>query len=105
MRSNGKHTVSASPQPSVHAESGEHPGFQIRVQASPFLSVEDVAARLMCSTRTVHELTRTCAIPHFKRPGGRRCLFKPAELEAWEAGARLEVVELDRGGRVVRTRP
>jgi excisionase family DNA binding protein len=69
---------------------------------SPYLLVEDVASRLRCSRRTVHELTRTCAIPHRRLPGGRRCLFREDELEAWEEGAQLEVVELARGGRVVR---
>ncbi len=69
---------------------------------SPYLLVEDVARRLRCSRRTVHELTRTCAIPHRRLPGGRRCLFREDELEAWEEGAALEVVELARGGRVVR---
>jgi hypothetical protein len=32
----------------------------------------------------------------------RRALFDPAELEAWESGAELEVLELADGGRVVR---
>lgn len=72
------------------------------MSASPYLLVEDVAERLHCSTRTVHELTRTLAIPHRRLPGGRRCLFRPDELEAWENGAALEVVEQPRGGRVVR---
>jgi hypothetical protein len=66
------------------------------------LLVEDVAARLRCSVRKVHELTRTMAIPHRRLPGSRRCLFLEVELEAWEAGAELEVVERERGGRVVR---
>jgi excisionase family DNA binding protein len=69
---------------------------------SPYLLVEDVAQRLRCSRRTVHELTRTCAIPHRRLPGARRCLFREDELEAWEEGVPLEVVELARGGRVVR---
>jgi hypothetical protein len=72
------------------------------VSASPFLTVEDVAERHLCSLRSIHELTRTLAVPHFKRPGTRRCLFRQDWLEAWEAGAELEVVELPRGGRVVR---
>ncbi len=69
---------------------------------SPYLLVEDVAARLRCSRRTIHELTRTNAIPHRRLPGGRRCLFREDELDAWVEGAPLEVVELTRGGRVVR---
>lgn len=68
---------------------------------SPYLVVEDVAARLRCSIRTVHELTREKRIPHRKLPGSRRCLFRADELEAWEKGARLEVTELERGGRIV----
>lgn len=69
---------------------------------SPYLLVEDVAARHRCSTRSVHELTRLRAIPHRKLPGSRRCLFLEHELAAWENGAALEVVELPRGGRVVK---
>jgi len=72
------------------------------VAFSPYLLVEDVAERLRCSARTIHELTRTGAIPHRRLPGGRRCLFLLPELEAWEAGATLETRELPRGGRVVR---
>ncbi len=71
------------------------------MSASPYLLTEQVAARLHCSTRSVLELTRTGAIPHRKLPGTRRCLFLLADLEAWEAGADLEVRELERGGRVV----
>jgi hypothetical protein len=69
---------------------------------SPYLLVEDVARRYHCSTRRVHELTRTNAIPHRRLPGSRRCLFLPAELDAWDNGAALDVRELDRGGRIVR---
>jgi excisionase family DNA binding protein len=69
---------------------------------SPYLLVEEVAQRLRCSIRSVHELTRTLAIPHRRLPGSRRCLFRLDELEAWEAGAGLEVVLTGRGGRVVR---
>jgi len=68
---------------------------------SPYLLVEDVAERLHCSTRTIHELTRTNSIPHRRLPGSRRCLFRPDELEAWENGSPLEVTALPRGGRVV----
>jgi excisionase family DNA binding protein len=70
--------------------------------SSAFLVVEDVAARLRCSIRTIHELTRRGAIPHRRLPGSRRCLFRADELEAWENGARLEVTALPRGGRIVR---
>jgi excisionase family DNA binding protein len=74
------------------------------VSGSPYLLVEDVAERLRCSTRTVHELTRTNAIPHRRLPGARRCLFRPDELEAWENGTPLEVTPLPRNGRVVSPR-
>ena len=70
--------------------------------SSPYLVVEDVAERLHCSTRKVHELTRTGAIPHRRLPGSRRCLFLPSELDRWEAGAELEVLELAGSGRIVR---
>ncbi|MDX6637554.1 MAG: Helix-turn-helix domain [Solirubrobacterales bacterium] len=69
--------------------------------APPYLLVEDVARRLRCSTRTVHELTRNNAIPHRRLPGTRRCLFRVDELEAWENGAPLHTTRLPRGGRVV----
>jgi Helix-turn-helix domain len=69
---------------------------------TPFLIVEDVAARLRCSVRRVHELTRCRAIPHRRLAGSRRCLFRMDELEAWEDGAPLETVELPGGGRIVR---
>jgi excisionase family DNA binding protein len=75
------------------------------VSASPFLLTEDVAERLRCSVRTVHEMTRSDAIPYFKRPAGRRCLFRVEDLEAWEQGTALEIVCLPRGGRVVRPAP
>lgn len=74
------------------------------LKVSPWLSVEEVAERLHYSTRTVHELTRTRRIPHVKRPGSRRCLFRSDDLALWEHGAELEVTELPQGGRVVRPR-
>jgi len=61
---------------------------------TPFLITSEVAARLRCSVRTVHELTRLGLIPHRRLPGSRRCLFRIDELEAWEDGARLETVDL-----------
>lgn len=68
---------------------------------SPFLRTEDVAARLHCSIRTIHELTRLARIPHRRLPGSRRCLFREDELRAWEDGAELELIE-QHGGRIVR---
>lgn len=75
---------------------------RVAVAVSPYLLVEDVAERLRCSTRTIHEMTRTGSIPHRRLPGGRRCLFRLDELEAWESGSQLEVFETPRGGRIVR---
>lgn len=72
------------------------------MSVAPFLLVADVAVLLGCSSRTIHERTRLCEIPHRKPPGARRCLFLEDELRAWLDGAVLEVVELPRGGRVVR---
>jgi excisionase family DNA binding protein len=77
---------------------------QVIVSGSPYLLVADVAERLRCSTRTVHELTRTSSIPHRRLPGSRRCLFRSDELEAWENGTPLEVTALPRNGRVVSPR-
>jgi hypothetical protein len=74
------------------------------VSASPYLLAVDVAERWHCSIRTVHERTRLREVPHRVLPGSRRVLFVAADLDAWEAGAPLEAVELPRGGRVVRPR-
>lgn len=70
-----------------------------------YLRVEDVAEMLGCSTRSVHERTRTSTIPHRRIGGSRRCLFLETELEAWINGATLESVETPNGGRVVRPKP
>jgi excisionase family DNA binding protein len=72
---------------------------------NPYLHVDDVARMLGCSSRTVHEWTRLCTVPHRKPPAGRRCLFIEAEIREWIDGAALEVVKLPRGGRVVRPVP
>jgi excisionase family DNA binding protein len=72
---------------------------------SPFLVVSEVAERLRCSTRSIHELTRTNRIPHRRLPGGRRLLFLEAELREWENGAPLEVFHRPEGGRAVRPTP
>lgn len=95
--------VLAADVPLNHAAQEADPGQRgIPCPRSPYLLVEDVAARLRCSRRTVHELTRTGAIPHRRLPGSRRCLFLEAELVSWADGAELEVLELAGGGRVVR---
>lgn len=69
---------------------------------SPFLTADEVAARLRCSLRTVHELARRNEIPLRRLPGCRRLLFVAEHLAQWENGAPLEIVHLGRGGRVVR---
>ncbi len=71
---------------------------------SPYLLVEDVAALLGCSKRTVHERARLGEIPHRRPPAVRRLLFLEVEIKQWLDGAPLELVELPRGGRVVRPR-
>ena len=79
-----------------------------KTSKSPYIGVPEVAERLQVSERAVYELTRTSAIPHRRLQGTRRCLFLVDELEQWEAGAELQVIEPPRGGRVVRpigTRP
>jgi predicted DNA-binding transcriptional regulator AlpA len=73
--------------------------------SSPYLQVEDVAALLGCSKRTVHERARLAEIPHRRPPSARRLLFLEDEIRAWLDGAELEVTELPRGGRVVRPVP
>ena len=75
---------------------------QQRPAASPFLITPEVATRLRRSVRTAHELARQGSIPHRRLPGSRRCLFREDELEAWERGAPLETVALERGSRLVR---
>ena len=72
------------------------------MSTSPYMLVADVAERLHVAPSTVHEWARTGGIPHRKLAGSRRLLFLPSDLEAWEAGASLELVELPRGGRIVR---
>src|SRR5215208_6253609 len=69
--------------------------------AGRFLTVADIAQILHCSPRTIHELTRTCRIPHRRIAGTRRCLFVRDEVDAWLNGAELYVLETNRGSRVV----
>jgi len=68
------------------------------------LSVEEVAALLHVSRRTVRELARTARIPHRRGGGLRRCLFFAGELEQWLEGAALEVMDAPNGGRIVRAK-
>jgi hypothetical protein len=72
---------------------------------STFLTVPEVAARYRAEVNWVHKQTRKTdppAIPHLKRPGMRGVLFPLEDLDAWDAGAPLEVVQLPDGGRRVR---
>jgi hypothetical protein len=75
---------------------------------SPFWTAEDVAARYGRSRDWVWALARSDRIPHRVLAGtgeggaGRGYLFIPADLERWEAGASLEVIEPKEGGKVVR---
>lgn len=72
---------------------------------SPFLLVDEVAARYRLSAWSIHERARLGLIPHRKlAAGSSRLLFIPEELTACENGAPLEVLELPGGGRVVRPR-
>ena len=72
------------------------------MSGSPYLTTEDVAERLHCTVRTVHEMTRHHRIPHTKLPGSRRCLFNPDWLQDWENGAPLHTQHLPHGGRIVK---
>jgi excisionase family DNA binding protein len=80
----------------------DHAAPVIEMASSPFLTADEVAARLCCSLRTVHELARRNEIPLRRLPGCRRLLFAAEHLTQWEDGAPLETVQLSRGGRVVR---
>jgi len=66
------------------------------------LRVEDVAALLGCSTRSVHELTRRRQVPCRRLAGTRRILFRADEIEAWvDAGGNMELEVSERGGGLV----
>ena len=57
------------------------------------------------SRRVVHGLAAERRIPHRKLPASRPLLFLVAEIDEWiSEQPELEVVELDRGGRIVRPR-
>jgi excisionase family DNA binding protein len=68
-----------------------------------FLTTEEVAEVLHCSTRTVQALIARGEIPSRKLRGMRRVLVPADELEQALAGAELEVVEAN-GGRIVRVK-
>jgi len=67
-----------------------------------YLTAAETAAITRRSLRSIHELTRTAAIPHRRPAGTQRCLFDADEITAWLDGAELEVLETPAGGRVVR---
>jgi DNA-binding transcriptional MerR regulator len=69
---------------------------------SPYLNTGQVATRYQVSPYTVREWARFDLIPHMRRPRSRRLLFLPAHLDAYDAGAELERIELSQGGRTVR---
>jgi hypothetical protein len=73
------------------------------VSSSPFLRVDQVAARYQVSSWAIHEKARLGLIPHRKLAGGcSPLLFIPAELVAYENGAQLVVTSTPAGGRVCR---
>jgi predicted DNA-binding transcriptional regulator AlpA len=74
-----------------------------REPVTRLLTVEEVAGRYQTSPKAIHDKTRIGTIPHIKRVGFRRVLFDPAELEAWDRGAALEIVDSGDGSRIVRT--
>lgn len=74
----------------------------LAVPRTPYIFVKQVALRYGASVRWVHERTRNAEIPHIRHAGTRRCLFREDWLDAWDAGAALEVVERPHGGRIVR---
>ena len=68
----------------------------------PFLRVEDVAALLGCSVRSVHELARKSMIPHRQWARRGALLFPEDEIRAWLDGCELAVSVSPTGGRIVR---
>ena len=78
------------------------PEGDVRQPKSPYLTVEAVGDRYHASPRTVREWARLGQVPHLRRSASRRLLFLPSELDAFDAGAELETVNLPGGGRRVR---
>ncbi len=60
------------------------------MQGSLYLITPEVATCLLCSVRTVRELTGERLIPNRRLPSCRKCLFRVDELEACECGAALK---------------
>jgi hypothetical protein len=86
-----------SAHPPIPSENGLVEG--LPVPRSPYLLVEDVAARDAVSPRWVHERTRTETIPHRRLPGSRRCLFVEAERRGRTRRARAARARRRRAGR------
>ena len=89
-----------SPAPDTVSPQGD-----VRQPRSPYLTVEDVGQRYHASARTIREWARLHQVPHLRRSNSRRLLFLPSELDAFDAGAELETVNLPGGGRRVRIVP
>ena len=70
-----------------------------------FLLVAEVAERYRTSVRSIHGRTRLDRMPHLRRVGFRHLLFKVADLDAWDAGAPLEAIDLPDGSHLVRPVP
>lgn len=67
------------------------------------LITEDVAARYGWNDPSqVRKRVAKREIPHIKRAGDKRCFFNEEWLDAWDAGAELEVVVRGDGTRIVR---
>ena len=48
-----------------------------------FLNVSEAASFLRCKKSAIYYLVFKKQIPHYKRPGSNRLLFKKEELEQW----------------------
>jgi Helix-turn-helix domain len=79
----------------------EAPVVDSHASSCVFLTVEEVAERYRTSVKSIHDRTRTNRIPYLKRDGFRRLLFPLNDLQRWDEGAVLELVELP-DGRAVR---
>ena len=72
-----------------------------REGSAVYLTAPEVAERYRTSVKAIHDRTRTNRIPYLKRAGFRRILFPLVDLEMWDEGAELVLVELP-DGRAVR---
>jgi excisionase family DNA binding protein len=74
------------------------------VQArSPYLTTEAAAERYGVHAGVIRRWARAGTIPHIRPAGTLKFLFPIAELEAWDRGAALEVIEGANGSRIIRT--